>query len=143
MIIREAEENDIAVLTKLMTDLGYPTTEERMAQRFRRISNTPGYHTIVAELDGKVVGMAGLCEQLFYEYDGSYFRLVAFVIDSKHRRQHIGKRFLQDVEKWVATQGATTIVLNSGTRAERDAAHQFYKNMGYEEKSLGYRKQLF
>ncbi|MDQ0270565.1 hypothetical protein [Cytobacillus purgationiresistens] len=38
--------------------------------------------------------------------------------------------------------GAEAIALNSGNREERKAAHQFYKDNGYEIKSSGFVKKL-
>ena len=37
VIVREAEEKDLGVLAKLMTELGYPTSKEDMARRFEGI----------------------------------------------------------------------------------------------------------
>ena len=57
VIVREAEERDLEVLAKLMTELGYPTSVEEMNRRFEEISAAPSYDTLVAEQGGKVLGM--------------------------------------------------------------------------------------
>lgn len=143
MEIRKATINDIPEMVSLMEQLGYPTSVEKLALRFNAIEANPNYHTLVAELDGKVVGMAGLCTSLFYEYDGFYVRIVAFVVDSNCRRKGIGKKLIQEAERWAREQGAITIILNSGNREERKGAHQFYLSMGYAAKSVGFSKRLF
>ena len=142
MRIRGANRDDIKALTFLMEQLGYPTTEEQMEGRFQAITAHPGYHTIVAEMDGHVVGMAGLCHSLFYEHDGCYVRISAFVVDSNYRRKGIGQKLLEAIECWAIEQGATALVLNSGNREERNAAHHFYRQQGFEGKSTGFSKQL-
>lgn len=142
MLIRDANSYDIPELTILMDQLGYPTTEEKMAIRFDALAAHPSYHTLIAESDGKVVGMAGLCLSLSHELDGYYVRLVAFVVDLNYRRIGIGKRLLLASEEWAKDQGASAITLNSGNREERKAAHQFYIDSGYASKSTGFIKKL-
>lgn len=142
MNIREATINDVPELVSLMDQLGYPTSNDTFSIRFNTITENPIYHTLVAELDRKVVGMAGLCSSLFYEYDGSYVRIVAFVVDANHRRKGIGKKLIQEAERWAKKQGAIAIGLNSGNREERKQAHQFYLNMGFKDKSIGFSKSL-
>jgi GNAT superfamily N-acetyltransferase len=142
MEIREATINDIPELVVLMKQLGYPTTVDKMKFRFNAISSNSNYHTLVADYDGKVVGMAGLCTNPFYEFDGSYVRIVAFVVDANYRKKGIGKKLIQEAESWARKQGAISIGLNSGNREERKEAHQFYLNMGYKDKSIGFTKNL-
>ncbi|MGE7843026.1 hypothetical protein ACQKNX_19835 [Lysinibacillus sp. NPDC093712] len=71
MQIRSVDIHDIKALTLLMERLGFPTTEEKKTLSFQALAANPSYHTLVAEMDGHVVGMAGLCHSLFYEHDGS------------------------------------------------------------------------
>jgi len=53
--IREADSRDVETLARLMGQLGYPTTPEAMARRFREIAGDPSYATLVAELGGRVI----------------------------------------------------------------------------------------
>ncbi|MFJ7408307.1 MULTISPECIES: GNAT family N-acetyltransferase [unclassified Lysinibacillus] len=120
-----------------MEQRGYPTTEEQMMLRLQALAANPSYHTLVAEMDGHVVGMAGLCHSLFYEHDGCYVRIQVFVVDHNYRRKGIGHKLLEAIEYWAAEQGEAALVLNSGNREERNAAQQFY-----QRKSIGFSKQL-
>ncbi len=142
MKIREATKNDVPQMVSLMEQLGYPTALEQFKQRFEKIFTNPCYHTLIAEFEDQIVGMAGLCTDLFYEHDGSYVRIVAFVVDSKYRRKGIGKKLMQEIESWARDQGFIAIALNSGNRKERKDAHQFYLSIGFEAKSIGYGKVL-
>lgn len=63
--------------------------------------------------------MSGLCTGLFYEFDGSYVRIVAFVVDSNYRRKGIGEKLIHEAENWARKQGAITIGLNSGNRRKK------------------------
>lgn len=142
MKVRELQIEDIPHLVHLMDQLGYPTSLEKLEIRLSNIQSQANYHTLLAELDNKVVGMVGLCHNLFYEYDSSYVRIVAFIVDINHRRKGIGERLMCEAEKWAIKQGASYVMLNSGNREERRAAHNFYLNMGYEDKSKGFSKLL-
>ncbi|MFD2681920.1 GNAT family N-acetyltransferase [Bacillus seohaeanensis] len=142
MEIREATMNDIVELTRLMEHLGYPTTIENMKKRFINIESNPDYKTFLAAYDGKIVGMIGLVKGFYYEMDGFYVRIVALVVDSNYRNQGIGKKLLEEAEMWARKIGANGIGLNSGNRSERINAHNFYKNRGYIEKSIGFAKSI-
>ena len=142
LIIRDARIEDIQALALLMDDLGYPTHVEQMQTRFNRINSHPDYKTIVAELNDEVVGMAGLCKGIYYEMDGIYMRIVAFVVKESCRKMGIGKKMILAAEHWAVEQGLNTILINSGNRAERQTSHLFYEQMGYSVKSLGFVKKL-
>lgn len=142
IIIREANTNDIHALACLMTELGYPTNDNEMATRFQNISPHPDYKTVLALVDEQVVGMAGLSKHFFFEKNGPYIRIVALVVSKEYRNQGVGKIFLQEAEKFARESGAKAIILNSGNREERKAAHKFYERNGYECKSLGFVKNI-
>jgi GNAT superfamily N-acetyltransferase len=142
LIVRDATREDLLALSNLMNDLGYQTSSEEMQIRFDLIYNHRDYKTFIACLDKKVVGMAGATQSYFYEQNGRYVRLLAFVISPSYRHKGIGKFLLQAVEDWVKEIGSKTILLNCGNREERKHAHEFYQKRGYRIKSSGYMKKL-
>jgi len=113
-----------------------------MKTPFNNIQSNPDYHTIVASYDGKIVGLVGLVKGYYYEMDGLYIRIVAFVVDSNYRSKGIGKKLLGEAESIARRWGTMGIGINSGNRPERFNAHKFYKKMGYVEKSIGFAKSL-
>lgn len=135
LIIREASPEDVAALAGLMTDLGYPCTPERMRERFVRISAHPAYHTLVAAYGGRVIGMVGLETGLYYEMDGGYARVSAFVVAAGYRRRGVGGALIRAAERRAREAGADYVFLNSGKH--RPDAHSFYEESGYE--LTGYR----
>ena len=140
--IRDAHNGDAAALTMLMNELGYPTTHAEMEARFKAIAGHDDYKTVLAISDYNVVGMAGLAKGIFYEKNGLYIRIVAFVVKQTHRRLGIGEALIAAAEKWAAEQGIHTIYINSRNADERKAAYSFYQKMGYVIKSSGFVKQL-
>jgi GNAT superfamily N-acetyltransferase len=142
VIIRDAHQGDIEALTVLMNDLSYPTTVTEMQERFKAIVAHPDYRTILAVIDDEIVGMAGLHKGNFYEKNGMYLRILAFVVKQNIRNKGIGKILIKASEDWAMEQGLHTIIINSGNRDDRKVAHVFYHKMGYTIKSSGFVKQL-
>ncbi|WP_088011601.1 GNAT family N-acetyltransferase [Gottfriedia acidiceleris] len=142
MIIRESKERDIPDLSRLMNQLGYPTTEEEMVIRYNKIKNDSHYFTFVAEINGKMTGMIGIFKGHFYEKNEVSIRIVAFVVDDRYRNIGIGKKLIHYAEKWAKEQGALGIGLTSGKREERKVAHHFYKRLGFCDSSIGFVKTL-
>lgn len=140
--IRPIDKNDPQKLVHLMEQLGYPTTEADLILRFDTLSKNADYHTLVVESNNQCIGFAGLHRGLFYEATGQYVRIVAFVVDENERRNGVGKALIEAIEEWALTQGINTLVLNSGNRAERAAAHAFYEKMGFQAKSTGFSKKI-
>ncbi|MCH7321339.1 GNAT family N-acetyltransferase [Solibacillus sp. MA9] len=142
MKIRQFKNEDILELTQLMTQLGYPTTSSTLQNRFEKLINSPNYHIFIAELEGEVVGFAGFMKQWAFEFDEPYVRVLALVVDEKHRRKNIGQCLMQEVDNWAGNNDCVAVTLNSGNREERKAAHQFYERLGYAAKSTGFLKKL-
>ena len=106
-----------------------------MEYRFERISAHPSYHTLVAEHEGSVVGMAGLTTGHYYELDESYARISAFVVHPGYRRRGVVRALISAAEQRAISLGVQTVSLGSG--AHRPGAHRFYEDSGYE--ITGYR----
>lgn len=140
--IRAIQQTDLIDVVELMRELGYPTTREELSKRFELLQNHIDYETLVVVQNNQVIGFAGLCKALAFEFTGIYVRIIAFVVNSKQRQQGIGTKLLKACEEWAIQQGAVAITLNSGNREERQAAHYFYSSNGYAGKSTGFSKKL-
>jgi GNAT superfamily N-acetyltransferase len=138
--IRTARFEDVYALADLMCELGYPTTTAKMAERFRIIEADPSYKTFVAESQGQIIGMVGVCRLFGYEVTGSYVRIIALVVKSSFRNHGIGTELIKKAEKWAVDRGASALVLNSGL--QREDAHNFYELNGYKIKGYGFYKTL-
>jgi N-acetylglutamate synthase-like GNAT family acetyltransferase len=143
MTIRDATPNDIPALAELITQLGYPTTPEQMSRRFAAISNHSDYRTVLAQDETEVVGMIGMTRNLSWESDGFFVRIIALVVSQTARQRGVGEQLIKEAERWATELGATRLILNSGNRPERAAAHQFYPKMGFTTVTTTvYSKQL-
>lgn len=80
---------------------------------------------------------------MFYEKNGEYMRLLAFVINSNYRENGYGTLLLKESEILATQLGCKVITLNSGDRVGRHDAHSFYKRNGFVNKSSGFLKNLY
>lgn len=141
-IIRDARPDDVSQLSGLINQLGYPCTPEEAENRFNDIRQNQDYRTLVITDGDLVVGLAGLAKCLWYEKNGTYVRILAFVVNEQYRGRGLGKQLIKAAENWATELGCNAIVLSSGNRDERIEAHRFYKSQGYDIKSSGFIKQL-
>lgn len=91
MYIRSMTLKDINNMDLLMKQLGYPSSNQKIQERFNKILNIPNYETFVAEVNGELVGFVGMCKQTAYEFDEPYVRLLALVVHDDYRRKILGK----------------------------------------------------
>lgn len=127
--IRIATLQDQDALTELMGEWGHPTTPEDMHNRFAAISKDPSYHTLVATIHGKVVGMIAGQTSLSFAKNGVNARIIALVVLTTCRGKGIGKALAQSFETWAVQMNAESFQVNSHT--SRREAHDFYRSMGY------------
>jgi GNAT superfamily N-acetyltransferase len=140
--IRDAVKDDLTKLTLLINEMGYPTSTYEMGIRFNLIYDHSDYKTIVAVVNGELVGMVGLCKGLFYEMNGMYMRILTLIVKQSSRKRGIGGLLMSASETWAIAEGLKAVYINCGNRPEREGAHQFYKKHGYIVKSSGYFKPL-
>ncbi|WP_323703008.1 GNAT family N-acetyltransferase [Mammaliicoccus sp. Dog046] len=143
--IRLFEEKDFQKIDDLLVlyeNLGYPTVAKELLNRLKKIYSHEDYYLLLLIKDDVLIGMSGMCKMLFYEKNDEYMRILAFVINSKYRGQGYGTMLLNESEKLATQLGCKAITLNSGNREERDNAHSFYKSNGFENKSLGFSKDI-
>lgn len=142
MIIRTINETDLADITYLMTELGYETTGSEMEIRLSKLISNSDYHTIVAEIDKRVVGLIGLHIGLAYEFSGCYGRIVCLIVNQQYRKRGIGNKLIDRAKEIVQQHDGDTLVLNTGNRTDRENAHKFYINNGFRAKSTGFVKKI-
>lgn len=141
--IRKANtQQDCEAIAQLTTQLGYPTSSQSVVQRLNQIDSAKNYHTLVIENETSVIAYTGFIELFSWEHDLTFIQVQVFVVDQAYRANSIGSTLMQAIEQFAYEKKIKTIKLNSGNRAEREAAHVFYQKIGFEKISSGFQKKL-
>lgn len=140
LTIRDARREDAQTLATLVGQLGYPSSANDVARRLDRLGSSDADRVLVAEIAGKVVGLASLHTSLSVELDEPVAKLSAIVVDERHRRGGIGEALLRAMEAEARRCGCRSVFLTTAER--RDDAHSFYRRMGFEETGRRFAKEL-
>ena len=141
MIIREMEARDVmGVVGLIRNELGYDDISSDVYDRVMRIYNAENYVTFIAEEDESVIGFVGIMRGLAFELDGEYVRVIALAVSRAYQSKGIGTKLELRVERYAEETGANSIVISSGLN--RNRAHVFYGNRGYEKKGYSFIKLL-
>jgi len=129
VFVRRADMDDLADISRLAEQLGYPNSLEDMQKRLQVILSNPEQAVFVVDTASKkVAGYIHALKHVFIEVD-PVVDVGGLVIDEQYRRQGLGKILLAAVESWTMEVGYKHIRLRSNII--REASHQFYKNMGF------------
>jgi GNAT superfamily N-acetyltransferase len=140
MTIRDAEPRDAPALVRLLEQLGYPAGEEAVLRRLARMEASPADRLFVAELDGSVVGLAGIHVSASLEHDQDAAKVSAIIVDEAHRRRGVGRALLEAVEDEARKRGCALVFLTTAER--RGEAHRFYRRLGWDETGRRFAKTL-
>jgi GNAT superfamily N-acetyltransferase len=141
MTIRELRRGDVAAVTDLASQLGYPSTEEQVAKRIMTLIGKTDEAVLVAESgEGRAVGWLHVraLRTLHVEPAGD---ICGMVVDEHHRSQGIGAALVKAAENWAAERGCHKMRVRSN--AVRRDAHRFYERVGFTmtKTSLTFEKQ--
>lgn len=126
----------------LLLELGYPSRVEELSERLSHLLEQPDYELLVYEEDGQVLGLIGYAKMYFFERKGAYLRILALIVDSRHRKKGIATALLDKVKDMGKKSGCQALALNSGLGEHRQTAHRFYKHYGFEQASIGFAYHL-
>lgn len=143
LTIRQFDWEDLQAVTSLMRQLNYPTTLNVMRERMEAVEASPLYATMIAEVDGEVVGMVNLQQVVsLARRSDPATQVTAIIVAKEHQGQGIGKRLIESAERWAREKGSMTLFLTSGNRVERAPAHAFYEHIGFEKSGYRFFKTL-
>lgn len=138
--VREATIADSAPLARLVSELGYPTSNHQMQQRLQAIMSDEDYATFVAFDEGMIVGFVGTRIGPLYEDDERYGQIMALAVAANSHRRGVGRLLMQAAESNLIGRGARVLVVTSGNH--RAEAHAFYESNGYEFTGRRYKKAV-
>ena len=137
MHIRDAAPADAPALAGLINELGYEVSasgvEERLAAQAAM-----GLGTLVAEIDGQVIGCASWSLMRVLHRPGPVGRASMLVVSEAARRKGVGKALMAAVEAKCFSLGCVLVEVTSNLR--RADAHKFYEALGYDKTSYRFGK---
>jgi GNAT superfamily N-acetyltransferase len=138
--IRPPVADDAAAIADLLGELGYPATREEVLVRLEHVSAYPHAIVLVAELDGRVVGVATGHAFPSIHVTSIVAWLSTLVVSATHHGRGVGRGLSGAVESWARDLGAVRISVSSGLH--RAEAHAFYEHLGYDRSGLRLTKPL-
>jgi GNAT superfamily N-acetyltransferase len=140
--IREALPDDALAIAALACELGYPTGEDAMRRRLATILQKADHRLCVAvDNGGTVIGwiQAHAADSL---ESGLRVEIVGLVVAGSARRVGVGRRLVDEVERWAGDMGCEVVGVRSNIK--RVESHIFYPALGYEavKTQVAYRKML-
>lgn len=138
--IRGVTQADAADVAGLLGQLGYPTTPRDVALRLETLARDPDATVLVASGYGPVVGVVVVnwCHML--HHPRPLARLTTLVVDDRERGSGIGRMLVKAASQAARMAGCDVLELTTG--AQREAAHAFYRAIGFEQSSLRFSRSL-
>jgi GNAT superfamily N-acetyltransferase len=127
--IRRAQSGDVARLTILSGELGYPTPVAEMKIRLRRILPRKEDLVLVAERGGEVIGWMHMSVCDFLEMP-SFAEINGLIVAEGQRSAGAGAKLLEAGALWARRKKCVMMHLRSNVIRKR--AHAFYKRQGFE-----------
>lgn len=125
-IVSSADSRVVDGLNNLLVQLS--PNESIDINRLEKIISSDTSGIIVAEIDGKIVGMATV--NVIQKLTSNKAELEDFVVDEDQRGKGIAKTLWNAVIEWSKEKDVKYLEFTS--RPSREAAQNFYKKMGAE-----------
>lgn len=146
LIFRDARRDDLPRIVELIADDAIASARtgaygEAHERAFAAIAADPGNELVVAEADGRVVGVMQLTYIPSISRDAGTRLLVEAVrVDAALRGAGLGTRLMEHAHERGRARGCTLAQLTSDKR--RPDAHRFYRALGYEQSHEGFKRAL-
>lgn len=138
--IRGAAPADAADIARLLGQLGHPLTARDAALRLEAVAADRTATVLVASGYGPLVGVVAVncCPMLHHARPVA--RITTLVVDEDARGGGIGRLLVKAASQAARSAGCDMLELTS--RAHREAAHAFYRAIGFEQSALRFSRAL-
>ena len=130
MIVRNATAADAPALAPLLGELGYPVAADELKSRMERMLRRDDQRVLVAERDGKALGLLALHVFPVLAYDRDLAMIMALVVTESARGLGVGRALIERAEVVARSLGASRLMVT--THVRRADAHAFYERLGFE-----------
>ena len=139
-IVRLARSSDAAGLVQLLTELGYPGTENFIRDRVAQLRAHRDAILLVAECDDGIAGVISLHIVPQLALAGDFCRISYLCVGERFRGAGIGERLEKAAIAEARMRGCDRVELHCHER--RVDAHRFYARQGYVESPRYLMKEL-
>ena len=146
MAVRPAVVGDAARLAELLAGGALTATEDpsdvdAYSRALADIAATPGNTVLVAEVDGRVVGMCQLLVFRHLQHRGGRCAEVESVhVDAAGRSAGIGSALMAAAVERAEAAGCYRLQLTSNV--DRPDAHRWYRRLGFQATHVGFKYVL-
>lgn len=143
LTIRLVELDDCEAVTGLLREVGYPMTCGVMKEVMGTTQEDSQANMMVAEMDGRVVGVIGMHTAQSLAYPEPAVQITMLVVSRECRGEGIGKRLVASGEEWGRAQGCYQLfITGANNRIKQVEAHAFYNRIGFEKQGYRFSKKL-
>ena len=133
--------SDAAALVPLLDALGYPTDPATIDARLRTLAAIdPSTRTLVAVVDGEVVGFATLHATPVLHRPTPVGRITGIAVLPSARGTGAGRALVAAAEDHFRALGCARLEVTSGVT--HVPAYDFYRHLGYEDHGVRFAKSL-
>ena len=140
VVIREAVVEDADALAILLSQLGYPQDTPFVTRKLAEFDERTSAKVFVAEQEGSVVGFLSFDSEPAFHREGRIGTITSMCVLEGFRSEGIGHQLIEHAEAFAKEAGCVRIAAASGI--QRHKTHNFYKNLGYEEKTKRFVKDF-
>lgn len=140
MVIEKLRKEDIEKLLELYKELIATKNDISVSkQTYEKILKDDNYYLAVLKKDNIILGSALAVSCFNLSMGGNTFIVVEDVIVKENvRGLGVGKKLMKAIDEFAKSKNAAYSILVSSNH--RKDAHKFYKNIGYTDSVLGFRK---
>lgn len=128
--VRDATLDDAPQLAPLLGELGYPVAPSDLLARMRRLLGRGDQKVLMAERDGRTLGLLALHVFPVLAYDRDLAMIMALVVTQQARGLGVGRALIDRAEAVGRSLGASRLMVT--THVRRADAHAFYEKLGFE-----------
>ena len=139
IFIRRIAAEDVAAITALSYQLGYPLSAEQILQNINAVMKNNRHDAFVAVYENKVIGWIGLAHCILIEMP-PYCEINGLVVDNKYRKLGVGKMLIEKAKQWAKEKARLNDKVGQGNdklrvrcNVIRTEAHLFYQHLGFKE----------